>query len=71
MRDYKDLIGRRFGALTVIRILPRERAENGRLKRAMAVCQCDCGKEKVAGCNDLLGGRYSSCGCRKIPLEGL
>ena len=70
MRDYSDLIGQRFVALRVIKILPRERGENGRLKRAMAVCLCDCGREKIAGCGDLQDGRYSSCGCRTGNTDG-
>lgn len=66
----KDMIGQRFGRLTVI-----ERAENYKqytlhpdghrvgYSQARWKCKCDCGKEvTVLGAN-LRAGRTKSCGC--------
>lgn len=52
-----DLIGRKFGRLTVI-----ERAEN-RGKYVAWKCLCDCGNEKVATAYSLTRGSTLSCGC--------
>ena len=38
-----DLIGQRFGKLVVIKQQPRERDENGKLRRIKWLCRCDCG----------------------------
>jgi hypothetical protein len=43
MPSFQDLIGQRFGKLTVIR-----RAENGASGRARWLCQCECGNTTVA-----------------------
>lgn len=62
----KDLIGQRFGMLTVI-----ERAENigG---RAAWLCKCDCGGEKIVRSSNLQKGNTQSCGCKhKRQLEQL
>lgn len=64
-----DLTGKRFGSLTVI-----SRSENqicnGHI-RAMWLCKCDCGREKVIRGTHLRSGAVISCGCvgRKHSVE--
>lgn len=53
-----ELIGRKFGKLTVI-----ERIQNNKRGNSMWLCQCDCGKTKKALGYDLTHGRTVSCGC--------
>ena len=52
----EDLTGKRFGELVVI-----SRAEN-QGKRAMWICRCSCGEEKVIRGNHLRSGAIVSCG---------
>ena len=52
-----DLIGKRF----VI-----ERAENNKNGNTMWICQCDCGKTRIALGYDLTHGRTTSCGCNPL-----
>lgn len=59
----KDLIGRRFGRLTVV-------AYAGiRSRRATWYCKCDCDEECEASSNVLLHGLKRSCGC--LALESV
>ena len=53
----KDLSGRRFGRLTVLK-----RVEN-RGTKLMWLCQCTCGKQKVFRGQSLRDGVTNSCGC--------
>lgn len=55
----KDLTGLTFGYWKVLR-----RAEN-KGKRAMWLCKCVCGKEKVIQGTSLKSGLSKSCGCKK------
>lgn len=52
-----DLIGQKFGRLTVI-----ERQES-RQGRSMWLCQCECGKQKIVSSSHLKSGAVKSCGC--------
>lgn len=54
----KDIRGRRYGALTVIR--PTEKR-----RRASVVweCRCDCGRTAEYSYAELEYGRVRSCGC--------
>jgi len=54
----KDLIGRRFGKLTVVKF---EGMLNG---RSMWLCKCECGNEKVIRGSHLTDGRITSCKIR-------
>ena len=54
-----DLTGRRFGRLAAIEPLP-ERVRYGR--SILWRCRCDCGQEIKAPANQLLSGKYKSCG---------
>lgn len=56
-----NLIGQRFGRLTVI-----ERVENNKENRACWLCQCDCGNQIVYPGSTLRRGRAQSCGCLKL-----
>lgn len=55
-----DLIGKKFGQLTVV-----ARGENTSNGKCRWVCDCDCGKRKnkTVTTSDLLSGRVRSCGC--------
>ena len=58
MGAFIDLLGQRFGRLTVI-----ERMPNGIRKQAVWKCVCDCGKEVVVESGHLRSGHTNSCGC--------
>lgn len=62
MREYPDLIGLRFGRLTVM-----ERAENNSRGQRQWLCRCDCGGTRVVTTNYLRNGRTTDCGCGKSP----
>lgn len=53
-----DLIGKRFGRLTVLEVI-------GKNKKGCYIykCKCDCGKYKQTNSHYLLGGITKSCGC--------
>lgn len=58
----KDLIGKNFGELTVIKELNERRHTN-----KVWLCECSCGKEHKATTNSLVFGRVKSCGCSISP----
>jgi hypothetical protein len=59
MSSFKDLTGKRFGRLMVIK-----RAMNyKRYKEALWLCQCDCGNQTVVAAGHLRDGHTKSCGC--------
>lgn len=55
---HKNLIGQRFGFLTVIALTEKSNYE-GRLWE----CQCDCGNKKLVSTYSLTANRVRSCGC--------
>lgn len=57
MNELIDLVGQRFGRLTVI-----ERAENNN-GTAQWLCKCDCGNTKIVRGTYLRNGNTRSCGC--------
>lgn len=57
MSRYKDITGKRFGRLVVIKY--KETKNN----YAMWLCKCDCGNETIALSKTLLNGTKNSCGC--------
>ena len=62
-----DLIGQRFGRLTVL-ALTEARGSNG---GAVWQCQCDCGAQCQVPAGNLRQGRTVSCGCvRREDLTG-
>lgn len=58
-RKRLDLVGQRFGKLTVLC-----RAENIGSRTAW-LCRCDCGRETIAPTVRLRDGHRTSCGCDK------
>lgn len=59
-KPYKDLIGQRFGRLTVVSLVE---AKSSASVPTEWICRCDCGNTtKVRGSN-LLSGGTKSCGC--------
>lgn len=55
-----NLIGQRFGKLTVI-----EKAPKGERRGTRWLCQCDCGNTKIVYGVDLRSGGVQSCGCKR------
>lgn len=54
----ENLIGRKFGRLTVI-----ERAENYKNGSTRWLCRCECGKELILLRSSIVSGHTKSCGC--------
>lgn len=54
----KNMIGKRFGKLTVI----SEAGSNGK-RSTLWLCKCDCGNEKIIDGERLRSGHTKSCGC--------
>lgn len=52
-----DLIGQRFGRLTVLEPLPAQG------KKTRWRCRCDCGQEVAVNSTHLVSGHTCSCGC--------
>lgn len=65
MKPYPDIIGKRFGRLTVI-----ERAGSRRVSaksvESIWRCRCDCGGERLTPAGPLRRGRTTSCGCSRF-----
>jgi hypothetical protein len=55
----EDLIGQKFGKLTVISAAPSHKG------RAMWVCKCECGNQSTARAGNLKRNKTNSCGCNK------
>lgn len=53
-----DMIGKKFGKLTVI--TKTSATKNGSI---VWECQCDCGKTRLATSRELNSGSVKSCGC--------
>lgn len=64
-RTFKNLIGQKFGKLTVIK-KTNKRNNNGSI---VWKCQCDCGNVCEAISTYLLSGEKYSCGCTKSKGE--
>lgn len=58
-----NLLGERFGMLTVIGEAPKQ----GRW--SCWLCKCDCGREKIVKTDNLVRGFTKSCGCSTIKLQ--
>lgn len=56
--DYKDLTGKRFGKLTVLRMSHRDSR-----RQYHWICQCECGNIATVRGNSLTRGNTKSCGC--------
>lgn len=60
---YKDITGKRFGRLTVIRF---DHINNR--NQSCWLCQCDCGNQVIVQASSMNSGNTSSCGCYKNEL---
>lgn len=58
MKKYDDLTGKRFGRLTVEKFVGTDKH-----RRAMWLCKCDCGNEKIVAAAQMKCGKTRSCGC--------
>lgn len=61
MEKFVDLIGQKFGRLTVL-----HRIENTKYGSTRWHCKCDCGNECDVSGNNLRKGHTQSCGCIRI-----
>lgn len=61
----KDLIGQRFGRLTVTRYVRYSSTANSSIWR----CRCDCGKETDVSGRNLMTGHTTSCGCAMAEAQ--
>lgn len=69
--DYADIIGRKFGRLTVVDFAGFIKPKGDAKRRSCYKCQCECGNFVIAQRHVLLVGRYTKCGnCAKIVQEG-
>jgi hypothetical protein len=67
-KDPTDLVGRRFGKLTVVSYIRKEagRASNGETRNNyFYLCRCACGSELQIRRWNLITGHTKSCGCFK------
>ena len=62
--ELRDLIGQKFGRLTVIEYVGKRRDKKEHV-RNLWKCKCDCGKEHIVTDNNLITGAVKSCGCQK------
>lgn len=58
----KNLIGKKFGRLTVVSRAQNKVSQSG-VTCIMYNCVCDCGKQTVAHATSLISGNTQSCGC--------
>ena len=58
-----DVVGRRFGKLTVNELVLAER------NRQKCICKCDCGNEITVLLSSLLSGHTKSCGCLRVSAN--
>lgn len=66
-----EMIGQKFGRLTVISLAPKN--ENLKSRCLRYICQCDCGKVIEVNGNSLRTGHTTSCGCsrQKVNIKDL
>lgn len=62
-RPIENLVGHRFGRLTVAAFAGRKGNHPGH-QQVMWACHCDCGNEITVRADGLRSGRAQSCGCR-------
>ncbi len=62
MRQYENLVGRRYGKLVVMQLLPSNDKGHRRW-----MCQCDCGNTYITTTGRLNAGYSTNCGCEKSP----
>ena len=62
MRYGENLVGEKFGNLTVLAKVPDKMIEGCTVWK----CRCECGKIIEAGRKKLVTGRKKSCGCKRF-----
>ena len=60
---HKNLVGQKFGKLTVVSYIPIKDREN---KRRNWLCLCECGKYTQVSGDKLMNGHTKSCGCAVV-----
>jgi hypothetical protein len=68
MSPLRNLIGQKYGKLTVIKRVENHISKSG-AKRSQWLCQCDCGKEIVVAGTNLTSGHTKSCGCIRVERQ--
>lgn len=63
-KENRDLIGRRFGKLTVEEFVGHKK--KGREEETYWLCHCDCGHYTTVTTRNLCSGHTKSCGCLKL-----
>ena len=61
--DMKDISNKRFGRLTVIKNIGKNKWGN-----AIWMCKCDCGNNHIVASNKLIQGKTKSCGCLRHDI---
>lgn len=61
----KNLIGKSFNKLTVIKIVERPEHVSTKRRGTYWLCKCECGNEKIVRSAELVRGDTKSCGCGK------
>ena len=59
---YTNLVGKKFGKLTVIEQSSSKKSNNGR-SQMQWICKCDCGNYTTVTTSHLKSGHTRSCGC--------
>lgn len=62
---FENLIGRQFGRLKVIELLPRVKTPKG-VSQVKYLCRCECGNEIEVFAGNLRKGNTKSCGCLNL-----
>jgi hypothetical protein len=68
-KNLTDMIGRKFGKLTVVKRAETHVTSGGQ-KKIMWTCKCDCGNDKTVASQDLKSGHTKSCGCLPTKQRG-
>jgi len=66
MGNVIDLVGQKFGRLTVLSYVKDNRSKGK--KRSLWHCKCDCGKEVITRGDGLKNGHTRSCGCLQADI---
>lgn len=64
---FKDLTGKKFGKLIVI----KRSYPNSKTNHSRWLCKCECGNEKIINQTSLVTGNTKSCGCLRFGKSRL
>jgi hypothetical protein len=68
-RTKRNLLGMKFGKLTVIAESESEKRKDGHGTFSRWICKCDCGKQICVRSNCLVSDNTRSCGCLKLETK--